>query len=887
MSVVHAIMDPVTSGAGRTRCRAGAPLLPARHLGVRSNALPRSAVLLAGDAGVGKTRLLTELRDRVGRRGLAGLAGHCLDFGDSALPYLPFTEVVRPAGAPSSPTLLDEVAERHPALARAAARPADAGRGRRPRAPPARPRRPLRRRPRAARGRRRQRPAPAGRRGRPLGRPVHPRPAQLPVLPRLRRARSPSSRPTAATTCTAGTRCAARLAEWARLPRRRAARSSSRWPTPTYAAWSSSSARPAARGERSAASSPGPRATRSSSRSWSAPPTRSRGRLPERPRRPAPGPARPARRRRAARSSGPPRSPAAGSRTRCSPHVAGLDRRPSSTGRCATPSRRNVLVPSGDDCYAFRHALLAEAVYDDLLPGRAGPAARGVRRGAAGAAAPAAPPPSWPATPACANDSRPRSRRACGPATRRCGVGGADEAAHHYLQALELWHDTAARERQPTSTTLAWPARRRRADRLGSPGARPRCRRASSSTTCRPTLRRGRGRLLGALAGALAMTETDSRTRSSSRPEAVALVPDEPTPARARVLAVHARMLARADRYDEGREVAMAGARAGRAARHAAPGQRHPHHPGRPREKAARRVPRRGAPRGDRGAVDVGAANAELRGLLLLGHHHLDRGEFADGRRGLHRRHDRARAAGTPWVPYAAEARWMHAVSLRAPGPLGRRATRARHRGRSPPRSTRAAHGHAGRRSWSARGDAARGRPGAQPPRVLASGGPDRDHGRGGRAGCRRASRRPGGRPHDVRLIVETLTGIWHPLFQARVRLAATTLAVFASGAAHRSATERARTPTSWSGSSPTRRGVIDRSRRRPGRLGSRGTRLGGAAVGRAAAVALGSPTSTRRRTRSSSRPGARRSSRFEAFGAPYELASVRGPLRRAPDGHG
>jgi DNA-binding CsgD family transcriptional regulator len=42
------------------------------------------------------------------------------------------------------------------------------------------------------------------------------------------------------------------------------------------------------------------------------------------------------------------------------------------------------------------------------------------------------------------------------------------------------------------------------------------------------------------------------------------------------------------------------------------------------------------------------------------------------------------------------------------------------------------------------------------------------------------------------RLIVETLTGIWHALFPARVRLAALTLAAFAEGAVHRSAAERA-----------------------------------------------------------------------------------------------
>ena len=42
------------------------------------------------------------------------------------------------------------------------------------------------------------------------------------------------------------------------------------------------------------------------------------------------------------------------------------------------------------------------------------------------------------------------------------------------------------------------------------------------------------------------------------------------------------------------------------------------------------------------------------------------------------------------------------------------------------------------------------------------------------------------------RLIVETLTGIWHPLFQARVRLATTVVAAFATAASHRSAAERA-----------------------------------------------------------------------------------------------
>ena len=79
---------------------------------------------------------------------------------------------------------------------------------------------------RAVRGRAR-RARRAGRRAAPswscvedaaLGRPVDPRAAQLPVRPPVPRRRSPSSRPTAATTCTAATRCGTTVAEWAGCP---------------------------------------------------------------------------------------------------------------------------------------------------------------------------------------------------------------------------------------------------------------------------------------------------------------------------------------------------------------------------------------------------------------------------------------------------------------------------------------------------------------------------------------------------------------------------------------------------------------------------------------------------------------------------------------------
>ncbi|MGA8256256.1 MAG: AAA family ATPase [Nocardioides sp.] len=91
----------------------------ATSLGVRplraANKL--SDVLLSGDAGVGKTRLLRALRDLAFDEGWQVFAGHCLDFGDSALPYLPFSEVVGRL-VTDLPDVVTEVAVNHPALTR-------------------------------------------------------------------------------------------------------------------------------------------------------------------------------------------------------------------------------------------------------------------------------------------------------------------------------------------------------------------------------------------------------------------------------------------------------------------------------------------------------------------------------------------------------------------------------------------------------------------------------------------------------------------------------------------------------------------------------------------------------------------------------------------------
>ena len=73
-------------------------------------------VVLTGDAGIGKTRLL---RDVVGHAEAAGClvaVGHCVAEAGADLPYLPFAELVS-ALHEAAPELIGEVADTHPALA--------------------------------------------------------------------------------------------------------------------------------------------------------------------------------------------------------------------------------------------------------------------------------------------------------------------------------------------------------------------------------------------------------------------------------------------------------------------------------------------------------------------------------------------------------------------------------------------------------------------------------------------------------------------------------------------------------------------------------------------------------------------------------------------------
>jgi DNA-binding NarL/FixJ family response regulator len=70
------------------------------------------AALVSGDAGVGKSRLVTEVMTLAAQRGFTVLSGQCAEIGDS-VPYLPFADALR-----SAPPGVEEAVKARPVLAR-------------------------------------------------------------------------------------------------------------------------------------------------------------------------------------------------------------------------------------------------------------------------------------------------------------------------------------------------------------------------------------------------------------------------------------------------------------------------------------------------------------------------------------------------------------------------------------------------------------------------------------------------------------------------------------------------------------------------------------------------------------------------------------------------
>jgi predicted ATPase len=71
-----------------------------------------SLAFVAGESGVGKTRLLTELQRRARDAGALVLTGDSVDLGGaSELPYLPLVAALRPLARSGDPALTEPVRE--------------------------------------------------------------------------------------------------------------------------------------------------------------------------------------------------------------------------------------------------------------------------------------------------------------------------------------------------------------------------------------------------------------------------------------------------------------------------------------------------------------------------------------------------------------------------------------------------------------------------------------------------------------------------------------------------------------------------------------------------------------------------------------------------------
>jgi DNA-binding CsgD family transcriptional regulator/tetratricopeptide (TPR) repeat protein len=319
----------------------------------------------------------------------------------------------------------------------------------------------------------------------------------------------------------------------------------------------------------------------------------------------------------------------------------------------------NVLV-SESGHYAFRHALLGEAVYDDLLPGErvrlhrqyAVALSEGSARGTAAELARHA---------RLANDLDTALSASIRAGKEASTVGGPDEAAYHFQQALELLADPQRCAATDVDLSVLVVAT---ADALTASGDPERAIAVIQEQLDRLPADASdvwRSRMLSAQANALYITETEVDPTELSA-QAVALAPEGDSPLRARVLANHARILAAWGRYEEAQAVGMdALALAERldlnelasdaittlsGLKKAGP------------KEGLRAALREAVARAER----AGAVHAELRGRFLLGRSFEDWAEFDDAAQWFGSAIARAEAAGVPWAPYGFESRWQLAM---------------------------------------------------------------------------------------------------------------------------------------------------------------------------------------------------------------------------------
>ncbi|WP_439937396.1 helix-turn-helix transcriptional regulator [Nocardia sp. N13] len=451
-----------------------------------------------------------------------------------------------------------------------------------------------------------------------------------------------------------------------------------------------------------------------------------------------------------------------------------------------TAVEANVLVASRGGTYAFRHALLGEAVYDDLLPGERARlhadfvSALGEGR-AVGTAAELA-------QHARRADDRPVAIRASIEAGEEAlAVGGPSEAATHFLDALELI-DTS---RTPVTDIDPLALVRRCAEALIAAGRVPKAvkvLRARLASLPVDVPDADRGQLLTALASALMLTDTTASPRETAA-EAVELLRDAPPKLLARALFVHAETLGNW-RADEARAAALEALDlAERNDLTSLAVELHTTLAG--LDPAGGEDPGTGWRAAAERARAAGLIEPELRALYFLGRLHHDRGDLDAAVEVYREVIARSEVGGLIWSPYPAEARLLLAVALTHLGRLDEAWKLLDVTGQDPPMvyewlffahqmliiigirgdtHTRALERL--RDYWASDGLTAITAGSAEVMRAAAAADP----------------RRAVAVYDDV---VASVVPLWHDWFQARLRLATLVVGAFASAAPHQSADER------------------------------------------------------------------------------------------------
>jgi DNA-binding CsgD family transcriptional regulator/tetratricopeptide (TPR) repeat protein len=428
----------------------------------------------------------------------------------------------------------------------------------------------------------------------------------------------------------------------------------------------------------------------------------------------------------------------------------------------------HVLVPTESGGYAFRHALLAETVYDDLLPGER------VRAHERYAAALTSDPSLGTWADLARHAAAAGDRDAALVASINAGdaallVGGPQEAWRHYQQALALMPDSHPEAdsvvlRAAAAATAKGQALKGLAlleERLARRGAD-----ASPA---------GRAELLAAVATTARLTESPLDTLAATR-EGLALLDDEAAQhpqTRARLLGAHVQALADRGRDDEALKASEEAVAAARAAGL-------PEVADEVRVVEARVLERAGDPETSRRTLERIIAEstttgdpAQVRAFHHLGslHHRLGRLDsaveiYCQGA-------EAGRAAGRMWAPYAFDSRLLAGVAAYEVGRWDQALEILDVAGQTPPQPAEALLTGARLNVWAGRGQGGFEAPLAAARSwwesegmvaVLAGGAAIDLHGHAGDLVAAVDM-------YDD--IVTTLSRVWHPLFQAQVRLGA------------------------------------------------------------------------------------------------------------------